>query len=83
MRPVLALNFIEEPYKNTVWPSLLEGDKLSKLVILQAESPNPEETALQVWSRALKAEKTDIENWLRVHPRVNEVSVCHYCLISF
>lgn len=49
-----------------VWPSLTKT-KIAKLTILYAENPNPDQTVLQVWSRALKAEQSHIENWVQLN----------------
>ncbi|KAI0089275.1 hypothetical protein BDY19DRAFT_993490 [Irpex rosettiformis] len=51
---------------NILWPTL-DTARITKLMVLYRENPNPNEAALEVWSRALKAEKDDVHNWVQMN----------------
>ena len=49
-----------------VWPSL-DILKAAKLAVLHRENPNPNDAVLEIWSRALKADKDDVHNWVQMN----------------
>ncbi|KAI0347165.1 hypothetical protein BDW22DRAFT_1425229 [Trametopsis cervina] len=51
---------------NILWPSL-DAKKLVLLSVLYQENPRPDANTLEVWSRAIKADKDDIENWVQLN----------------
>ncbi|KAI0347166.1 hypothetical protein BDW22DRAFT_1425230 [Trametopsis cervina] len=48
-----------------VWPSLT-AKAVKKLYVLNKDEPQPDQSVIAVWSRALKVKKKDIANWLYV-----------------
>ena len=51
---------------DAVWPSL-DILKAAKLAVLHREDPNPNDAVLEIWSRALKADKDDVHNWVQMN----------------